>query len=237
MRVMVGNLEPATRTRAPFSFGRNIAPPLLGVIIMALSLGVMNGQWITAQLQYRFMQRPAVQAMAPTGKVDPNAPPTITINKINVSAPIVTNIDSYKEGDIKKGLENGVLHYWRTAEPGQNGNIVLFGHSSGQLWAPGNYKFVFTLLDKLKTDDLIQVEYQGTRYFYRVTGSKVVLPTDFSVVQPTNQAQLTLITCTPVGTSKNRLVVYAKQVSPDPKLNQPAASNANPVGTTTLPSN
>ena len=40
-----------------------------------------------------------------------------------------------------------------------------------------------------------------------------------SVLKSKNDSELSLITCTPVGTSKNRLIVHAKQVTPDPKLN------------------
>jgi sortase A len=61
------------------------------------------------------------------------------------------------------------------------------------------------------------IDYNGNRYIYRVTETKVVPPTDFSVVQQTKVSQLTIITCTPVGTNTNRLVVHAKQIFPYPQ--------------------
>jgi len=36
------------------------------------------------------------------------------------------------------------------------------------------------------------------------------------LIYPTNKPVLTLITCTPLGTALNRLLVTAEQVSPDP---------------------
>jgi hypothetical protein len=50
------------------------------------------------------------------------------------------------------------------------------------------------------------------------------------VLNPTATPTLTLITCSPPGTSLRRLVVTAKQVSPDPS--QSAAVTATPAGST-----
>jgi sortase A len=239
MSVSVGTMNKPVVPKAPFSFRRHIVPPLLGISMMAVTLGALNGQWIIAQAQYKFAtySNPNTAAAVSAAVPNANAQPEVIIPKIQVNAPIVTNVGSYKEADVHKGLENGVVHYWQTADPGQNGNIVLFGHSSGQVWAPGHYKFVFTLLDKLSKNDLIMIDFKGTRYMYRVTDTKIVPPTDFSVVQPTDYPQLTLITCTPVGTSKNRLIVHAKQVTPKPETNKPMPQATEPIGGAGLPSN
>ena len=115
------------------------------------------------------------------------------------------------------------MHYPDTAVPGKQGNVVIFGHSSGQWWAPGNYKFIFTLLDKLQPQDKIVIDYQGVRYIYRVYAYKIVEPTDLSVLNQSSDNSLTLITCTPVGTSAKRLIIMAKQIVPNVK--EPAAVN------------
>ncbi len=109
------------------------------------------------------------------------------------------------------------MHYAGSVNPGDVGNVVIFGHSSGQSWAPGNYKFVFTLLDKLKVGDVIYVDNLGTRYTYQVRSSQVVTPSDIGVLKSGSDHELTLITCTPVGTSTNRLVIHAEQISPSPE--------------------
>ncbi len=200
--------------KAPFSFRKNLLPPLLGLMVFASILGLLNAQWLSAQYQYRFMAPVAQSNVAvSTDAPDPKAL-NITIPSINLTAPVVYDETSYDEGKVQLALRRGVVHYGTTALPGQAGNAVLIGHSSGQLWSPGEYKFVFTLLDKMKQGDRIFVDYKGTRYIYRVTSMVVVNPSDISVVQPTTQPQLTLITCTPVGTNKQRLIVRASQVSP-----------------------
>lgn len=203
--------------RAKISFRHNILPPIMGLFAFIAVLGFLNGQWIIAQAHYRINPIEQISDQ----QIDTRSPedvtgPLITIPKINVSAPIVFDEPSYKESKVQLALQRGVLHYGSTANPGQNGNAVLFGHSSGQLWAPGNYKFVFTLLDKLEQGDKFIVDYQGTRYIYKVTEKKVVDPTDLRVLDQTSTPTISLVTCTPVGTSNYRLVVRAEQISPRP---------------------
>lgn len=207
--------------KAKLSFRSNFLPPLFGIGLMLSVFGLLNSQWLIAQGQYYFF-RPSntVSTVVPV-----DTPPVdsvrLHIPKIDVDAPVVYDERSYLEEKIQKALERGVVHYGTTAMPGQAGNIVLLGHSSGQLWTPGDYKFVFTMLEKLSVNDRIFLEYKGTRYIFSVTDSKVVPPSDLSVAQHTPEPQLTLITCTPVGTDTNRLVVTAKQLYPKPSTATP----------------
>ncbi|MDF2461603.1 MAG: putative sortase, partial [Candidatus Saccharibacteria bacterium] len=154
---------------------------------------------------------------------------TISIPKINVKAP-VNYEPSVQEAAIQKSLETGVVHYGNTQKPGEIGNVAIFGHSSNDWWEPGNYKFVFVLLDKLAPGDKITVDYQSKRYVYEVTGSRVVEPTEVSVLNRTPTPTLSLITCSPPGTSLKRLVVTAKQISPDPSQATSVAVD-NPAST------
>lgn len=220
--------------KAPISFRHHILPPLLGVFMFAAILGWSNAGWIQAQAEY-YIRQPAkqVSAVAAVNRPDP-ASTQIIIPSINVNAPVQYE-PSVAEWKIQLALRNGPNHYGNTALPGRIGNVVIVGHSSGQPWAPGNYKFVFTMLDKLKEGDKVFIDYKGTRYIYRVYGSKVVEPTEVSVLAATDFPKLTLITCTPVGTSKQRLVVSAKQVYPNPDKALPADANTQPLGGGILP--
>jgi LPXTG-site transpeptidase (sortase) family protein len=137
--------------------------------------------------------------------------PTMLIPKINVNAPIVFEPSLDR---IEKGLENGVVHYGNTPAPGQPGNSVIVGHSSNDWWEPGNYKFAFVLLDKMVIGDTFTVDYNGVRYIYETTETKVVEATNLSVLAPTPTPSITLITCWPIGTNLKRFIVKAKQVSP-----------------------
>ncbi len=154
--------------------------------------------------------------------------PKIIIPKINVEIPVVYGEESIQEDAVQRALEDGVLHYPTTAEPGERGNSVFFGHSSNNILNRGKYKFAFVLLNQLEEGDTFMLEKDGTRYVYRVFDTKVVPPSDLSVLQPNDEhsSVATLITCDPPGTAINRLVVTGEQISPNPIDNTESSAPA-----------
>jgi sortase A len=71
---------------------------------------------------------------------------------------------------------------------------------------------VFRRLDELKPGDEIVTVTDAGRSVYRVVGVRVVDKSDWSVVDPFDGYRLTLTTCHPVGSAKQRLVVSAEMV-------------------------
>lgn len=192
-------------------------------------------------LQYNQVLIATVNAYVSPGAIDPqnivvdpsadnnvSSDPRLVIPKINVDVPALYDVGSDYDSQMA-AMQKGVAHFaipGANSHPGEIGNTVLSGHSSNDLFDPGDYKFIFAQLDKLTTGDTIYANYQGKRYTYVVTKKEVVAPTDVAaLVYPTNKPIMTLITCTPLGTSQNRLLVTAEQVSPDP-----ASANAAPAG-------
>lgn len=167
---------------------------------------------------------PTTTAVGPEAK--------IIIPKINVEVPVVYDVKSIQEDDIQNALEDGVVHYATTSNPGEKGNSVIVGHSSNNLFNSGEYKFAFVLLNRLEEGDTFSLTKDNKRYVYRIFEKKIVKPTDVSVLGPTDRpATATLITCDPPGTSVNRLIVVGEQISPDPgdnKASTAAATNATP---------
>jgi sortase A len=96
--------------------------------------------------------------------------------------------------------------------PGENGNPVIFGHSTlPYLFDPGDYKTIFANLYKVKVGDEILAEVSGVSYKYKVFEIKVVNPNDTSVLeQKFDDSYLTLVTCTPPGTVWKRLIIKTK---------------------------
>lgn len=129
---------------------------------------------------------------------------TISIPKIKIENASVSTIDI----DLEKHLVN----YQGTSIPGQNGNAVIFGHSTlPQLFNPKDYKTIFANAYKLKNDDIIYAMVNGVTYTYKVFKITVVDPQDYSALtQDYNNSYLTLVTCTPPGTIWKRLVVKAR---------------------------
>jgi sortase (surface protein transpeptidase) len=128
------------------------------------------------------------------------------------------------EGTGSEELEQGPGHYVGTALPGQQGNFAVAGHRVGR-GSP------FLEIDELRPGDPIVVETADAWFVYRVLGDpatgdfagpvpgqQIVSPSDVSVISPTplaapevppSGAYLTLTTCHPEYSARQRLIVHA----------------------------
>jgi LPXTG-site transpeptidase (sortase) family protein len=168
--------------------------------------------------------------------VGPN--PEVIIPKINVEIPVVYDEPSIADAPVEAALERGVVHYATTPSPGQVGNVVIFGHSSNNIFNQGRYKFAFVLLSRLEAGDVFYLTKDGKRYAYRVYDKRIVAPTEVDVLGPAGKPNTaTLITCDPPGTSRNRLVVTGEQISPDPNGNTASTAIKTTQKPTVVPSN
>lgn len=147
--------------------------------------------------------------------------PKVIIPKINVELPVIYDQESIDEASIQSALEQGVVHYSTTSNPGEKGNGAIFGHSSNNILNKGKYKFAFVLLHRMEVGDTFILQKDSKRYVYKVINKKVVSPSEVSVLSETygKPATFSLITCDPPGTSTNRLVVTGEQITPDPASN------------------
>lgn len=139
----------------------------------------------------------------------PESQNILKIDAINVKAPIVWNVD---EADILENLQNGVVHYKGTSLPGEGGNVFIVGHSSNFPWANDNFSHVFSLLGKLVNGNRISINYGGRTLIYETVEKKIVSANSVEVLNSTNQEVLSLMTCWPVGTTLNRLIIVSKLV-------------------------
>ena len=205
-------------------------------------------------LQYNQILFANVQAYVSPGAIDPQnivVDPTanvkvgpeqkLIIPKINVDVPVIYGVN-YDHDSQMTAMEKGVSHFsipGANSVPGQVGNTVLSGHSSNDLFDPGDFKFIFAQLDKLQNGDTIFINYNSTRYSYVVTKKEVVMPNQVDkLTYATDKPVLTLITCTPLGTAQKRLLVTAEQVSPDPtKATAADTSQSNNGNSATMTGN
>lgn len=143
--------------------------------------------------------------------------PKIIIPKIGVESPVVYDEPNVDEASYQSALERGVVRLGTTANPGTKGNVVIGGHSSNNVFNAGKYKYVFVNLKQLQEGDVFYLNYEGTRYTYKVTlANHIVPPTDTSVLAPSEKPIVTLFTCDPPGTNINRLIVQGEQIDPSP---------------------
>ena len=105
------------------------------------------------------------------------------------------------EGVDNETLKYSVGHFSDTAMPGQKGNFCVIGHRS--------YTYVefFNRLDEIEENDEIIVEYNGKEFKYKVTEIKVVKPEEVSVLNQSEEEEITLITCTPIRVGSHRLII------------------------------
>lgn len=121
------------------------------------------------------------------------------------------------EIDINSYLVNGVLHYAQTAMPGEEGNMVVFGHSNFYKNKPGNYKTIFAdlmALDVWTSDELriYQKQDSGTyrQLKYAIFDSYETSPDDVEILLPLGGKELTVFACT--NGLEGRWIVRARQL-------------------------
>ena len=133
----------------------------------------------------------------------------LSIPRVRLSAIVL-------EGSDARTLRRGPGHVENTALPGDSGNAVIAGHRDT----------FFRPLRNLHTGDDVFVETRQGTARYRVTALRVVKASDLSVLEPTDAATLTLITCYPFwvfGNAPDRFIVRAERVD------QPLAVAAVPT--------
>lgn len=134
---------------------------------------------------------------------------TINIPKVNIS-----------KAEVRIGgtnLDESLIQYQGTAEPGEEGAPVIFGHSVlRQFYNPSEknprrYFSIFSKIMTLQNGDKIEVEYDGIKYVYSVIDKVEVKPEDMFILEQNYDGRyLKLITCVPEGTYLRRGVVIAQ---------------------------
>ncbi len=114
-------------------------------------------------------------------------------------------------------LDDGLIQYPGTADPGQLGAPVIFGHSVlRQFYNPSEknprrYMSIFSKIMTMKQGEKIYITYDGIQYTYSVSKKVEVKPEDTYILeQEYSSKQLKLITCVPEGTYLRRGVVLAQ---------------------------
>lgn len=122
----------------------------------------------------------------------------IEIPRLGVSAIV-------REGVDTRTLSRAVGHVPHTALPGDSGNIAFAAHRDT----------FFRPLKNIRAGDRIRVSTPDGDFTYIVRDTRIVAPTEVSVLDPTPEPTLTLITCHPfnyVGPAPNRFIVRADAV-------------------------
>ena len=146
---------------------------------------------------------PAINAYQPPPQPTPfpEMARRIEIPTIQVDAPIVQDMFDWEQ------LKRGVAQKIDSAAPGKVGNMALAAHND-------IYGEIFRDLDQLSPGDQIMVSTELRSYTYVVRDIQIVEPADVWVLEPTDFASATLISCYPYRVNTQRIVVFADLVEP-----------------------
>ena len=138
--------------------------------------------------------------IAVSSETQSSNPVSINILSIGLTLPI-------EESTIIDGVwqisYQGASHLDKSADPGEGGNMVIYGHNKNLLFGPIRW---------LKEGDLIEIKNEeGTLYSYRVVKTVITTPDDISYVLPKNEEILTLYTCTGLLDSKRHIVLAKRE--------------------------
>lgn len=119
---------------------------------------------------------------------------TIEIPKIGVSKPLL-------EGVTLTTLDGGPGHWPGTAMPGHLGNVVVGGHRT-------SHDRPFRNIDQLVAGDEVVFTTPEGRFVYHVTSTQIVTPDAIWIIDQKNEKTATLFACHPVGSTKERFIVF-----------------------------
>jgi sortase A len=131
---------------------------------------------------------------APEVRVSPDSPARISIPHLHLKL------------EVGKKVDAGPAWWPVTGRPGGGDTIAIAGHRT-------THTHPFLDLDLLEPGDAIYVRWEGVPHRYLVTGRRVVSNRQRHLADARGYEVLVLSTCTPEGSSRQRLLVYARPAS------------------------
>ncbi len=166
---------------------------VLGLAALSYAgFAVCEGVWSQYEGGREF-QRRSVAAPVPGGIFG-----LMEVPRLNLSVVVF-------EGSSDDVLGRGAGHLLESATLSGTGNVVLAGHRDT----------FFRPLRGIRAGDVIKVRTVSAERTYVVESTRVVDPSDVSVLDPTREPVLTLVTCYPfrfVGPAPERFIVRAKEL-------------------------
>jgi sortase A len=179
---------------------------LVSVVLLLIGVGLLGYPFATNLWQSRIQSRLDRQLASPELKQAYRERRVQTGDSLTRLKMPALDVDVVVvEGTTASALRAGAGHYPQTPLPCEIGNVAVAGHRT-------TYGKPFANVDKLKPKDLVILETPIGACTYEVTRVWIVDKADFSVLQPTPERTLTLTSCHPKGSAKQRIIVRAEFV-------------------------
>jgi sortase A len=195
---------------------------VFGVLILIIGLSIIGSTFymkysadaeqkrMIAELERLFRELGDIETLNP-GNEDPLTPgtdsPDIAPQGQNVKAMAIMIIPKINlrvavaDGTDTETLKYAVGRFQGTGMPGEKGNFAVGGHRSY------TYNQYFNRLDELEDGDEIIVQTPKGEFTYIVNKKFVVDPSEVHVLDTTEDATITLVTCTPIRVATHRLII------------------------------
>jgi sortase A len=164
-------------------------------------LGLLSiGYWAELSLKAKWSQARGARELERPGSLTASHPTGGVVGRLEIPRLSLSTV--VFEGADEDVLERGAGHVPGSALPGDRGNTVVAAHRDT----------FFRPLRGIRTGDLVKIHTPLKDNVYVVKSARVVEPDEVSVLKPTREPALTLITCYPfryIGPAPERFVVRA----------------------------
>ncbi len=200
---------------------RRIRLDLILTVVGLVLLGYVGETLLEARVREEIGNRRLKKAWAESSKASSSA---MVAERRPVSGELLGRLEIPRLGIsalVAEGAEDGTLrtaigHLSHTPLPGEAGNAALAAHRDTH----------FRELRNVRVGDRIRMLSWTGEVEFEVSGTQIVGPDDVSVLEPTADATLTLITCYPfgyIGQAPKRFIVQASRVPANSAALEPAA--------------
>ena len=180
---------------------------VLGLVSVAVYIHVTNTSARRAQeeLQAQWEAKPLPVTEVEDVSVAPGAPVArLEVPRLNLDAIVVELADI----DDRANLNRGPGHVPGTAFPGMPGNVFIAGHRT-------TYGAPFGRIDELRDGDQIIFTTAEGKQVYTVYETKIVEPTDLSVLDQEGEPRVSLMACHPKFSASKRIIVLGRLTGGD----------------------
>lgn len=185
---------------------------IVGLILVIVGIGLI-GSVIYNRIETNKKQNELKEVLQDVIKEDSTSEKTTENKELDnlgytpiglIEIPSIELSQGLVEGVTDEILQYYIGHFESSVKPGEKGNFAVAGHRVS------NYSEAFINLYKLKPGDLVSVKSRGKEFIYQIDKNFIVDPENVEVLDKTEDATITLITCT-VG-AKQRVIIKGKLI-------------------------
>lgn len=189
------------------------------IVIVFFAAGLLLGAYYHSELAVVWMNvnpltTPEIQPLP--APIDPTITSTINLPTLTDPLPLIYT-DTLDEATIQQQLKLGAVVLPLGKSFGDAGNVVVTAHSSGTE-SFGPYRFAFAQLSELAVGSEYSINTPTAEYHYRVYAKEIVWPHEVDKLPQDERSTVTLVTCWPLWTNFQRLLVHSELTGVDYRL-------------------